>query len=340
MPIRISLILCLWLSSLAPAGALVKYVDPDAVGTGSGDDWTNAYTTLDACESLNWNLTDAGGDTLTVWCRSSAGTVDTTPVQWANWTTSETCDIKIRSYDGTYILRNNNEATATIMMQSSWMTLDGLRIEVVASTSDRFGIQVTNLTTPSKIYNCTVVGTCSGTGTARGIRIDYGTNYIANTVVVGFVSGANTGFSGIMHNVGTATYIWNCTIWGNYYGIHGNSSVHAVNCIVANNNDDIKSWTGTVDVDYCATDDGDGDFPIAPFGANWANEFATPGSDFHLLTGGNCYEAGVTDPGGANQPDTDIEGNYRAVPWNVGAYESDPLPGPTVRPELIVIPEE
>jgi hypothetical protein len=83
-------------------GELVKYVDPDATGAGNGNSWTDAYTSLATCISTEaQDLTDNGGDTLLIWCRSSGGTDDTSAVVIAGgaWTTSATCTVTIQGYD-------------------------------------------------------------------------------------------------------------------------------------------------------------------------------------------------------------------------------------------------
>ena len=67
-----------------------KYVDPAATGTGSGDDYTNAYTTLNAVNGYAKNLVTAD-ESLHVYIRSSDGTPDTTVfVASSLWTTDAT----------------------------------------------------------------------------------------------------------------------------------------------------------------------------------------------------------------------------------------------------------
>ena len=56
---------------------VITYLDPDAGGTGSGADWTNASTSMSAWETgENTNLV-TDGDWHHLYCRASSGTADT-----------------------------------------------------------------------------------------------------------------------------------------------------------------------------------------------------------------------------------------------------------------------
>jgi hypothetical protein len=72
-----------------------KYVDPSAAGTGSGDDYTNAYTTLNGINAYAKNLVTAD-ENLEVHVRSLSGTADSTLFSAAmGWVTDSTHKVEI-----------------------------------------------------------------------------------------------------------------------------------------------------------------------------------------------------------------------------------------------------
>jgi len=169
----------------------------------------------------------------------------------------------------------------------------------------------------------------TGTGTAIGIAwADAGSTVtIYNTVVSGFISAsspADTDFYGCFLYSGTC-YLYNCTLYGNSVGIEAGPfagvDVTVTNIISGNANDDFVCTLGTITIDYCASDDGDGTNPVAPSGGNWANEFVNAaGGNFALKAGGNCVNGGTDNPGSGLYLD-DIIGTTRVTPWDIGAFE-------------------
>jgi len=104
------------------------------------------------------------------------------------------------------------------------------------------------------------------------------------------------------------------------------NSIIIKNNIIFDNGDDIDDAVGAT-IDYNATDDGDGDHPQGPSGADWANEMSNyAAEDFELDAFGNCYANGVTDPGSGLFSD-DVRGISRTVPWSIGAFELDAAGG-------------
>ena len=86
-----------------------------------------------------------------------------------------------------------------------------------------------------------------------------------------------------------------------------------------------------------ASDDGDGTNAVIP---DWALTFTdAAGGDFTLLSGNSIYQAGVDDPGGAVQDDTDIAGTAWVSPWGIGAFSYSASAGGSsaIKPKLIVI---
>lgn len=100
--------------------------------------------------------------------------------------------------------------------------------------------------------------------------------------------------------------VYNCVINGCQYGVHRtNGTSIAKNCSVFNNNDD---FYGTITIDHCASDDGDGTNPIAV--SNWADEFHNASYladvDFSLKNTSVLLDAGVGPSIDSEVPTDDI----------------------------------
>jgi len=311
---------------------VIRYVDPDAAGAGTGVDWTNAYTSLQAWDDAEVSNLVTDGDYHTVYCRSSSGTQDTTPANiGTGWMTDATHYIEIIGYDGTYIIHNNDVTTSGIIdinfVGTGYIRLINLKVYVTTSgTNQRYGIYNTCTQNPAQLIidSCTIKGFCSGTGSAIGVyNYNQGggsnTCIIYNSIVQDFISGSDNGFYAVrFRSNGTA---YNCTVYNSYYGISGATGTNAINCAVANNTAD---FAGFVTADYCCSNAGDGTNAQTPSGGSWANEFTTPGTDFSLLAGGNCVGKGTDNPGSGLYAD-DIRGKLRTSTWDIGAYEQGSL---------------
>ena len=158
---------------------VIRYVDPDVAIPGDGTTWDKAYASLFAWNAAEATDLDAANNYMTVHCRSSSGTNDTTPCNITGWTTSATDYIEIIGddfpatgiYDATkYVLHNNDTASGTLYILEDFVRVHNLQILVTASsTADRSGFYVVNLgATPDiRIDSCIVKGVCSGTGSVR-----------------------------------------------------------------------------------------------------------------------------------------------------------------------------
>ena len=290
---------------------IIRYVDPDAVGGGSGLDWTNAYVSLNAWEAAEGqNLTDGGGDWMHVYVRASSGTDDTTPFTIASWETGVSNYILIEAADGDqavvsgfddsrYVLHNNDSGTYTISQQENYVRFVGLQIKVTGtSTNTRHGVYVSAVPSGGsdiRIDSCRITGVHSGTGVSYGIwnNDPDATVNVFNTIVENFVSGGDSGFRGVQAGTNSTINIYNSNIYNSYTGLAG-AAITAENAAIFNNTDDVNAST----CDYCASDDEDGDNSQKLDSTdNYVNEFVdAPSGDFTLVEGSVCIDNGTDDP--------------------------------------------
>jgi len=152
-----------------------------------------------------------------------------------------------------------------------------------------------------------------------------GTCWLTNSVVVGASTSTSNNW-GVTQGSSDAMYIYNCTISNNQTGVVRTSGTLTVtNCAVFNNEDDF--WGSSTTIDYCASDDGDGDHavnisPGATEATDWAAAFTDyANGDFSVKdTDSALYGAGIVQTGVT----TDIIGTSRGKVGNacdIGAFE-------------------
>lgn len=129
-----------------------------------------------------------------------------------------------------------------------------------------------------------------------------------------------TNSEGLLVSSGTVLLL-NSTVNNFNDGIERDAGTLTVtNCAVFNNNDD---FDGTMTIDSCASDDGDGtNSQTLDSSSNYANEFTDITTfDFSLVSGGVCEENG-TDLSGSGVTD-DIIGTSRpqGTNYDIGAFE-------------------
>lgn len=281
---------------------ILRYVDTgsDAGGDGttsatSSGDNTHAYQSLNAWEAAEQADLDTANNTHTVHCnRTNSGAADTIAVDVTGWTTSATDFITIIAddfpADGIFDTTKYNLALTNVnnlLIRENYVRVEKLQVVCTETgTSNSRGIYLTIVDAGGsdiRIDSCIVKGICSGTGTGRGILVEDvdATVTIFNTVVFGFLSGADTGFAGINLNQGTSV-VYNCTVFNCYYGITGAGT--AINCVLFNNTDDALTAT----LDYCATDQHAGG--------------GTNGVDISATWDTTCFTAPEADP-----PDVSVQ---------------------------------
>ena len=304
---------------------VIRYVDPDATGSGTGVDWANAYTSLSAWEAAEATNLVTDDDWHHVWCRSSNGTADTTGVTINGFTTDATHYVHVQAADGDQALKSGIDTdryrlTGSINLWNSGI-IDGLQlvatgfiVPVILSAFSTIASQT--------VRNCYIVN-----DQYDGIRMT-GNNvnqigYAYNNIVVS----DGTGGIGIRSQNASSReglYAYNNIVYGYTTGIHvlTDAVFTATNNAVFNSSTADLSNSGTFTGNYNASDDAIGSNSIAPLGSDWDNEFVDPANgDFTLLNTGNCYHGGATAPD-ADLYTTDMEGDtYYTSAYSIGVDE-------------------
>jgi hypothetical protein len=321
---------------------IIRYVDTGSAGgngtTAELSGANAAYASLFAWEAAEDTTLAGSGNWMHVYCAATGGVADTLSVTIAGWTTSATEYILIEAasahratadkWDTTkYRLETVNEVALSI--QEDYVTVDGLQIgksdaseEVITILSQ---VATNNLVT---ISNCRIKQAGNVNYNERGISVG-DTDAIVkiwNCIIYGRGAYNDTANCGIYLSCATAS-VYNCTISGNANkGAAINAAAGTItvkNCAVFNNADD---FVGTITIDYCASDDGDGtnaeDFTAeaTDWGKVWTDY---TNGDFTLKNYSSspcCINQG-TDGSAIVTTSKDIDGNDRGATWDIGAYE-------------------
>ena len=332
----------LFLTGPVNAYTYVRYVDTgsaDGDGTEDRNDGaTAAYASLQTGETAMDGVVGAG-ESIVFYCkRTNGGGVDAS-VTFDEW--DATAEITVIQtdfpatgiYDGDkYVIHNNEAATNAVYVRENYVTLTNLQILVTATGAHNgiYFIDQLETNNASVIDSCIIKGICSGSGSSGGILIygEFAKVTVMNTIVYGFISGADTGFGAITAVSSTTADVYNCTVSGSYYGIRRIAGTFtAINCAVFNNTDD---FDGTIGVTYSVSDDtqaGTGNIDWDAGATDWAAAFVgysdTP-ANFTAKTGGDLIDNGNgATPKGVftvDIIDTDRSG-LADLDWDIGAFE-------------------
>ena len=325
------------------------YVDPDAAGSANGNDWTNAYTSLNAAETARDADIVSADQVMVFHCRSSSGTADTTAVSFAGWTTDDTRYIEVICDDDETYGHNRHsgkwdtskyrlEVTDAIAISTTtpYIRFTGLQIKTVSPTAaNRHGISYLGAsdTNDVRITKCIIQGHGDATYAQAGILS--GSSQLAvfsiwNSVIYNISTNAGSTCIQVYSAAVGSSRISNCTLSGGAWGLRVRSgTVYAKNvAALGSATADFLESAGTLYCVNCASedltaDDQDGDGTSGNNQTEQTFSFVnTAAGDYHL----QATDTGAIDLGADLTSDTlaftdDIDGVTRSGTWDIGADE-------------------
>ena len=317
---------------------LTTWVDPgSATGPGDGTQG-DPYLSLSLWEAGEaQDLTDGGGDIAVVNCFSSDGTDDTTAFTLDGFTTGAANYIQIQLdssetntgvwNDGNYVFHNNDSSTTGLFIRDGYVRLYDIQVKVTCTAANaRTGITYDTLDGASAyiIGRGFFKGVSSSTGVMFAVDSDDANNVIDifSTIVIDFVSGADSAHRGINVDNGTVN-VYNCTIRSCYAGIREvGGTVNVYNTISF---DCVSDILGCTVVSYCASDDNTTTDATnidetGGVGDTWVDSIPDFGTDDFNLVDKHLDNVCNGDPSGGLYS-TDIAGTAFAGNWAVGAFE-------------------
>ena len=321
---------------------VIWYVDPDATGSGDGDTWENAYTSLSAWEAAEEVDLDTANNWAHVYCRSSGGGDDTTAVQVNGWTTSATDYILIESDDdvgGIWDATKYNLSISgghCLWIIEDFVRIKGVQIQLTNTAGTIYGcIYVSggiSATTDLRVWNCVIKGVISGSGAGVGIYCrdavsGYGDLKAWNNLVYDFIGGSGAQY-GILSSYFSSLTLWNNTIQNNAVGIQDDEASYcdtiAINTLFSGNTADAVG-TFAAGTDYNVTNNASIGYTVTGEGNTHddvSQTFTFVGDpDFHLDSADvGAKDLGVADPGSGTYSD-DVDGDTRSGSWDCGFDE-------------------
>lgn len=310
---------------------VTKYVDPDAGGAGTGVDWANAYTSLEAWNNAQATDLTVDEDTHICNCRALSGTADSAYVEMDAWTCNATYYVKIvgdntsgKRNTSAYRLEMDEDWNAAFQCNNcDYLVLENLQF---SNTSGNQGYCCDILSSD----HVTLIGCIAYDGNNEGFYIN-ASQYVSlnNCVALNCTDGFHS------HNSGgsdaESIYYGNCVAMGNSgNGFWLDDWRHAYykNCYAGGSGgsdyaEDVNStsnWTTSY------SEDGTGTTTQAAYstvaGAYFLNvtagtEDPTITTDSALKDNGTDIEADADWVDG----DVDIQDQARDANWDVGVYE-------------------
>ena len=304
------------------ATTVTKIIDPD---NGSGTD----YTSLSAWEAgQQGDLTGVRDEIAVAKCRCTGGTADTTRTTIDGWTTSATQYIKIWTDPAESYRHAGKWSTAKyriavsydcITVNENYFRLDGIQFSV---TTERHINTQASGTSEFQISNCIFKGLTGYPHKFFDNSFADLTGKLWNCLLYDFAGNQ----AAIRFSAGT-WYIENCTIDGTLtdllVGVRcSGATMHCKNVLVLGCQFGFYKDSGTLNCNYCATDDDTAD-DQAGTGNRIGQTFTfvdISNDDYHLASsdaGAKGYGTSSVSCGYSN----DIDGETRSDPWDIGADE-------------------
>ena len=293
-----------------------------------GGDYTSVEAALDDNEQ---DLTDGGGDTLTLNIQGEWDNPDTDAVTIDGYTTGVANYIRIVTdstarhngiaWDKAKAYRLEVTDDYAVYNVESYVRIEGLQLKRIYSSVD-WAITIYNsiwTNADVRIGDCIITtegGHLTGCVQSGGSTSNL---YIYNSSFIGCTAdGISSGNQGIY-------YAYNCNFIGsgrNGISKGGTGTTVVKNCVLADNSSGDED--GDVDtIDYCASDDDIGTNSQQLDNTNdyedEFNDFAS--GDYSLIAGSICVGNGTDDPDAWGQYSDDIVGTIRTSTWDIGAFE-------------------
>ena len=303
---------------------ILIYVDPDAVGGGTGVDWANAYISLNAAEAAEETDLVTDTDNIIFNCRASSGTADTTGVIFNGWTTGSSNDIKILGdlstgiWDTSKYRLNDNTSGNVLEIIEEYVTSEKLQVENPGSGN---AVKISY----SGASNLSVTDDCLFRTEGVAGYILSNSNIIAeitNTIAYNTAETHPANSVGIYADLCTSLDVLNCTVYNQNDGIERDEgAVNVINTTVFFCDDDFDGTFNSID--HCASDDGDGTNAVTI--TQSASDYAAlvtdaPNGDFTVTDASSeLYNAGTN----TGAPGDDIIGTSRPqdTTTDIGAFE-------------------
>lgn len=312
---------------------------------GAGD-----YVSLNAWESAQQqDLTDGGGDWMHATCRASGDAADIVATAIDGWTTAPASYILTDTANGEQAIKASYDAgryrvevsdATLIAIYENYVRINEFQIGVtITANNTAHGIYIQFIgTSDIRISNCRFSAlSAAGTGTGIGLRFEDPniTVKVWNCIFENFISGADSGFMAVFQGIALSAAIYNSIFYNNNSGARINDAggtLTCKNCVSFKNNDDFWQQSGTLDLDFNASDDNDGGNNVAESGggAEWPDDFEDAAAgDWRIKATSNLKEAGVNDPSGSGLGDPGMDGIARpgVVGWTLGPNEAEAVAG-------------